>query len=88
MGYGRVNPHKNKVSNRVPIIFMLGGFILGLVLLIVGIASENADAGNNNVKTGSVRVTGYIDKICDGPNLVYTVYGNGLTVSPNDTQCK
>ena len=81
---GPVN--KKRSSNSIPIIIMLGAFAFVLALLVTGIALENADAGNNNVKTGEVRVTSYIDKICDGPNLVYTVT-RGITVSPNDPQC-
>ena len=82
---GPVN--RKKSSNSAPIVIMLGAFAFVLALLVAGIALDNADAHNNNVKTGEVRVTSYIDKICDGPNLVYTVT-RGIAVSPNDPQCK
>ncbi len=62
------------------------GITFAMGLLIGGLSQEEAGANNTNPKTGEVDVNNYIEKICDGPNLVYTVT-RGITVSPNDPQC-
>ena len=78
--YGRLSPAE--------ITFFLVGITFAIALLIGGIASQDAGANNNNVKTGEVRVSTSLYKICDGPNLVYTIASDGIAVSPNDPQCK
>jgi hypothetical protein len=87
MGYGRVNQHKDNSSSSAPVVLILGLIAFAFALVMVGLSLENADANNADVKTGEVRLTGSIGKICDGPNLIYTVYANGIAVSPNDPQC-
>ena len=89
MGYGRVNPRKSNYGSFSPaeITFFLVGITFAIALLIGGIASQDAGANNTNPKTGEVYITNYIEKICDGSNLVYTVT-RGIAVSPNDPQCK
>jgi hypothetical protein len=88
MGYGRVNPRKRSQGSFGPleITFFLVGITFAMALLIGGLSQEEAGANNTNPKTGEVYITNYIEKICDGPNLVYTVT-RGITVSPNDPQC-
>jgi hypothetical protein len=89
MGYGRVNPRKrNGRLSPAEITFFLVGITFGIALLIGGLASQDSDAHNNNVKTGEVKVSTQLYKICDGPNLVYALSANGVAVSPNDPQCK
>ena len=78
--YGRLSPAE--------ITFFLVGITFAIALLIGGIASQDADAHNNNVKTGEVQIRPQLFKICDGRNLVYTITNDGVAVSPNDPQCK
>jgi Na+/H+ antiporter NhaA len=89
MGYGRVNPRKRNYGRLSPleITFFLVGITFAMALLIGGLTWEDADAHNNNVKTGEVKVSTSLYKICDGPNLVYTIASDGIAVSPNDPQC-
>jgi hypothetical protein len=89
MGYGRVNPRKRSYGRLSPaeMTFFLVGIFLAIMLLITGLTWEDADAHNNDVKTGEVKVSTSLYKICDGPNLVYTISANGVAVSPNDPQC-
>ena len=89
MGYGRVNPRKRNYGCLSPleITFFLVGITFAMALLIGGLTWEDADAHNNNVKTGEVKVSTSLYKICDGPNLVYTIASDGIAVSPNDPQC-
>ena len=78
--YGRLSPAE--------ITFFLVGITFAIALLIGGIASQDADAHNNNVKTNEVQIRPHLFKICDGRNLVYTITNDGVAVSPNDPQCK
>lgn len=89
MGYGRAHSRKRNYGRLSPaeITFFLVGIFFAIALLIGGIASQDADAHNNNVKTGEVKVSTSLYKICDGPNLVYTIASDGIAVSPNDPQC-
>ncbi len=89
MGYGRVNPRKSNYGRFSPleITFFLVGITFAMALLIGGLTWEDADAHNNNAKTGEVKVSTSLYKICDGPNLVYTIASDGIAVSPNDPQC-
>lgn len=89
MGYGRVNPRKRNYGRLSPLelTFFLVGITFAMALLIGGLTWEDADAHNNNVKTGEVKVSTSLYKICDGPNLVYTIASDGIAVSPNDPQC-
>jgi len=82
---GPVNRKKSSIPFPIVIMFSIFGIVLGL--LVAGIALDNADAHNNNVKTGEVKVSTSLYKICDGPNLVYALSANGVAVSPNDPQC-
>ncbi len=87
MGY-RNNPRKrNGRLSPAEITFFLVGIFLAIMLLIAGLSWEDADAHNNDVKTGEVKVSTSLYKICDGPNLVYTIASDGIAVSPNDPQC-
>ena len=81
----RANPKKGRLSVPEIVLFLTVGTV-GLILLIGGLAS-GAEAHNNNVKTGEVKVTKYIDKVCDKNNLIYTYVSEGIAVSPNDPQC-
>lgn len=83
---GPVNQNRN--SSSAPVVFILGGVALIFGLLMAILSQGNADAHNNDVKTGEVKVSTQLFKICDGPNLVYTIAANGIAVSPNDPQCK
>jgi len=89
MGYGRTHPRKKNYGSFSPleITFFLVAITFGIALLVGGIASQDADAHNNNAKIGEVKVTDSIYKMCDKSNLIYTLYGNGIAVSPNDPQC-
>lgn len=87
MGYGRVNQHNGNSSSSAPVVLVLGLVAFIFALVMVGLSQEEAGANNNNPKTGEVYITNYIEKICDGSNLVYTVT-RGIAVSPNDPQCK
>ena len=81
----RVNRKKGRLSAPELLLFLLVGTV-GLILVLGGLFS-GAEAHNENVKTGQVKVTKYIDKVCDNNNLIYTYTGEGIAVSPNDPQC-
>ena len=83
---GPVNQNRN--SSSAPVVLILGGVALIFGLFMAILSQGNADAHNNNVKTDQVKVSTSLYKICDGPNLVYTIASNGTAVSPNDPQCK
>jgi hypothetical protein len=82
----RANPKKGRLSPPEIVLFLTVGTV-GLILLIGGLVSD-AEAHNDNVKKGEVKVSTGLFKICDGKNLVYTIYGDGVAVSPNDPQCQ
>lgn len=82
----RANPKKGRLSVPEIVLFLVVGTV-GLILVIGGLASD-AEAHNDNVKTGQVEVTKYIDKVCDKNNLIYTYVSEGIAVSPNDPQCQ
>lgn len=81
----RVNRERGRLSAPELFLFLLVGAV-GLILVLGGLVS-GAEAHNENVKTGKVEVTKYIDKVCDNNNLIYTYTGEGIAVSPNDPQC-
>jgi hypothetical protein len=72
--------------------------VLGAVLLTSAISlgivgCDNAKGNehrNTNPKLGWVKVDTYysISKKCDGPNLMYRKYDDGLSIVPNSPECK
>lgn len=81
----RANPKKGRLSTPEIVLFLVIGTV-GFILLAGGLLS-NAEAHNDNVRKGEVKVSTGLFKICDGKNLVYTIYSDGIAVSPNDPQC-
>lgn len=82
----RVNRKKSK-SPDTHVVFIVGIMVLTVFMAAILMFASEADASNSNAKKGVVRVTDSIYKLCDGRNLIYTLYGNGIAVSPNDPQC-
>ena len=82
----RVN-RKNSKSSETHVVFIVGIMVLAAFMAAILIFASGAEAHNDNVKKGEVKVSTGLFKICDGKNLVYTIYGDGVAVSPNDPQC-
>lgn len=81
----RANPKKGRLSPAEIVFFIVFGIVASF--LLIGGLTSGAEAHNNNVKTGEVKLTTGLYKICDGKNLVYTYTSHGVAVSPNDPQC-
>lgn len=69
------------------VVFILCIGVLAICMAAIVAFASGAEANNNNVKTGEVKVTKYINKVCDKSNLIYSNTGDGIAVSPNDPQC-
>jgi hypothetical protein len=82
----RVN-RKNSKSPDTHVVFIVGIMVLTVFMAAILIFASGAEAHNDNVKTGEVKVTKYIYKVCDQRNLIYTYTSEGIAVSPNDPQC-
>ena len=78
---------KNSKSPDTHVVFIVGIMVLTVFMAAILMFASGADASNNDVKEGQVRINGSISKMCDGRTLIYTLYGNGIAVSPNDPQC-
>lgn len=70
----------------IEIIVIIFGFVFIVTVGIGGVMEAKAGNNNQNPKQGLVELNGYIEKICDGPNLIYTGT-ESIAVSPNDPQC-
>ena len=78
---------KNSKSPDTHVVFIVGIMVLTVFMAAILMLASDADASNTNAKKGEVRVTDSIYKFCDGRNLIYTLYGNGIAVLPNNPQC-
>lgn len=82
----RANRKKSN-SPDAHVVFILCIAVLAICMAAIVAFASGAEAHNDNVKTGEVKVTKYIYKVCDQRNLIYTYTSNGVAVSPNDPQC-
>lgn len=82
----RVNQKRGRLSAPELLLCLIVGSVA--IILLLGSFFSDAEAHNNNVKTGEVEVADYVYKLCDKNNLIYIYRGDGITISPNDPQCK
>jgi flagellar basal body-associated protein FliL len=82
----RAHRRKSK-SPDTHIVFIVVIIVLAVFMASILMFASGAEANNDNVTKGKVKVSTGLFKICDGKNLVYTFYGNAVAVSPNDPQC-
>jgi flagellar basal body-associated protein FliL len=80
----RANPKKGRLTP-IEIIVIMVVLVFAVTVGVGGIMEAKADNKNEIQK---IKVADYVYKLCDETNLIYIYTGDGITVSPNDPQCR